>query len=456
MLKMKALIDKQRRFFYTGETKSYDFRKQQLIKFREMLKKYESAMYKTLEQDLGKSKHESFVTEIGLLYGEISFLLKELKGWMQKEKVATPLTHKGTTGYILKDPYGVVLVISPWNYPIQLTLLPVISAIGAGNTVVIKPSEIAPYTSSLIHKMISETYGAEFITVVEGDKETSDALLAERFDYIFFTGSTQIGKIIMKKASKHLTPVTLELGGKSPAIVDKSANISLSAKRIVWGKFTNAGQTCVAPDYLYVNEAVYPEFMKAVGKEIRNLYSKTPLKNKKYGKIINRRHFERLTHLMHHGKITYGGEIDEAALKIAPTVIEGITWEDPIMQEEIFGPLLPVMKYDNLDNVIETIQSHEKPLALYYFGKENEQMDHVIEHISFGGGCVNDCLYHLANPHLPFGGVGQSGMGAYHGKYGFDTFTHNKSVMHQTTKFDLPIRYPGGKVAHKLVKQVMK
>lgn len=453
---MKKIIETQRNFFQSGETLDYSFRIEQLNKLKKMIQTYEENINVALKTDLNKSKHEAYTTEIGFLYIEIEFAIKNLKDWIKDEKVAAPITHKGTSSYIMKEPYGVALIISPWNYPFQLSVGPMIGAIAAGNTIILKPSEFSQATSSLLSKIISKTFAPSFITVIEGDKEINEQLLKEKFDYIFFTGSTAVGKIIMKAASHHLTPVTLELGGKSPAIINSDASINLAAKRIVWGKFTNAGQTCVAPDFLYVHEKVKDKFIIAMKKHIKSFYGKNPLKNKDYVHIINDNHFTRLTKLLSNGEIIYGGQVDEEMLAIEPTIIDQVSWDDPIMKEEIFGPLLPILTFSELDDAISEIKQMDKPLALYYFGKGVQPQNKVLKHLSFGGGCINDTLYHLANPNLPFGGVGSSGMGAYHGKYGFDTFSHHKSIMKQTTKFDLPLRYPGGRLNHMLVKRVMK
>lgn len=453
---MNKLINEQKAFFYTGATKPYSFRKEQLQTLKTMLKRYEAEIYEVLRADLNKSKHETLTTELGILYTEIDFTLKHLKSWMKTQKVPTPFTHTGTTNEMMYEPYGTVLVIAPWNYPIQLAIAPIIGAIAAGNTVVLKPSEHAIHTSKLLYKMFQETFDAQFITVVEGGVDINQQLLDERFDYIFFTGSTKVGKIVMEKASQYLTPVTLELGGKSPAIVDKDCNIKLTAKRLVWGKFTNAGQTCVAPDYVYAHVDIYPKLIKEMKKQIKKLYGKKPLENKDYVKIINAQHFKRLEKLLETGTIITGGEVNEQEQKIAPTLIEDITWYDPIMEDEIFGPLLPLMSFKQLDDVIKHIQNYEKPLALYYFGSSNKNQDTILNSLSFGGGCINDTLYHLANPHLPFGGVGSSGMGAYHGHASFRTFSHEKSILTQSTTFDIPIRYPGGKLAFKIAEKLFK
>ncbi|MEI3604848.1 aldehyde dehydrogenase [Pseudogracilibacillus sp. SE30717A] len=454
---MKSVVSNQREFFNTNITKSFSFRKKQLLALKSMLQSNEKEIYDALMKDLNKSKQEAFTTELGILYAEINHTLKHLKSWMENKQVSTPLTHTGTKSFIAYEPYGVTLIISPWNYPLQLALAPTIGAIAAGNTVIIKPSELTPATSSLLAMLIRNTFDPNYITVIEGDKYVVDKLINEQVDYIFFTGSSHVGKIIMKKASDYLTPLTLELGGKSPTIVDKDANIKLAAKRIAWGKFTNAGQTCVAPDYVYVHKKVKSAFMKALRKAIVSLYSKHPLQNHDYARIINLKHLNRLENLLENsGKIILGGNVDLNQLKIEPTILDEVNWEDPIMKEEIFGPVLPILTFTDLDEVIQIIKEKEKPLALYYFGSSKKKKKNLLESVSFGGGCMNDTLYHLANPHLPFGGVGQSGMGAYHGKYSFLTFSHQKSILKQSKKIDFPVRYPNSKIGFKLVKRLFK
>ena len=338
----------------------------------------------------------------------------------------------------------------------HLSLAPAISALAAGNCVIIKPSEYAKATSELLASLIQTTFDQSLIHVVEGGVDTTKQLLKERFDYIFFTGSSQVGKEVMKAASEHLTPVTLELGGKSPAIIDADAKIDLSAKRIVWAKFTNAGQTCVAPDYLYVHQAIKFKFTKALVKHITNLFGKYPLYNENYAKIINDKHFERLIGYLDDGRVLHGGNYNVETNSIEPTILDNITWDDEVMQEEIFGPILPILTFQNIEDALYTIKRKEKPLALYYFGENNKVQEQVIEFLSFGGGAINDAMFHLGNPYLPFGGVGNSGMGAYHGKFGFDTFTHQKGVLKQTTKFDFPFRYQGSKLNTTVVKKIMK
>ncbi|WP_217586647.1 aldehyde dehydrogenase [Lentibacillus saliphilus] len=456
MTTIHNIVIQQHDYFHSGETRAYAYRAAQLKALRKMLKKNEPSIYQALKKDLNKSAHETLTTELGILYAEIDFTLKHLKSWMKPVKVDAPITHKGTESMIHKDPYGVCLIIAPWNYPLQLAIAPMIGAIAAGNCIVLKPSEHATATSTLLHDMITSTFDPAYITVFEGDKDVSQELMKESFDYIFFTGSTAVGKKIMQQASEQLTPVTLELGGKSPAIVDKDANLTLSAKRIAWGKYTNAGQTCVAPDYVYVHADIEKRFIKKLKKQIIALYGKQPLENDDYVKIINKTHLHRLEAFLYKGTIVHGGHLDERTEQIEPTVIKDVSWDDPIMQEEIFGPILPIMTFTELDTIVDQIARNDHPLALYYFGEKEAAQNKVVSRVQFGGGSINDTLYHLANPHLPFGGIGTSGIGAYHGKHSFDTFSHDKSIMKQTTAFDLPFRYPGSKLSHSIVKRFMK
>ncbi|MGX6443309.1 aldehyde dehydrogenase [Neobacillus sp. K501] len=456
MESFNELLTKQRTFFYTGQTKEISYRIDALTRLKEMIKSHEGELMAALKSDLNKSEFDSYVTEIGILLEEIRFTLKHIKTWSQPRKVKSGLAQAGSKSYIYPEPYGVALIISPWNYPFQLAIAPLIGAIAAGNCAVIKPSELTPATSRLIGELIPKTFPEEYIRVVQGDAETTQALLKEKFDYIFFTGSVPVGKIIMEAAAKHLTPVTLELGGKSPCIVHKDANLKLAAKRIAWGKFINAGQTCVAPDYLYVHQAVKEEFISSFKEAIKELYSDDVFKNGEFTRIVSKRHFDRLQTFLEKGEILYGGRHESGSLTIEPTVIGGISWENPIMQEEIFGPLLPVLEYDDEITMINTINDRPKPLALYIFSESKEFQERILNHISFGGGCINDTVYHLSSPYLPFGGVGESGIGAYHGKGSFDVFSHEKSVLKQTTSFDLPFRYPNRKNALQQIKRIIK
>lgn len=450
------LVRQQKNMFAEGKTLTHMFRKHQLEKLKIALKRYESDIYETLKKDLNKSEYEAFASEIGFLYGEIDEAIKHLHSWMKPVKVKSPISHSGAKSYIYKQPYGVALIISPWNYPIQLTFSPLIGAIAAGNCAIIKPSELAPNVSRLIADMVQNTYEPDYIAVVEGDKEISQQLLEEHFDYIFFTGSVPVGKIVMEKASKHLTPVTLELGGKSPCIVNEDAKIPLAARRITWGKFLNAGQTCIAPDYLLVHEDVKVELLKELIAAIESFYGKHPHRHPDFTRIVNRNHFERLTEYLKNGEIVYGGIADEKHLTISPTILDGVSWDDPIMQDEIFGPILPVLTFTQIEEVKKEIAHAPNPLALYLFTENEQTQEWAIDNISFGGGCINDTLMHIANPNLPMGGIGSSGVGQYHGKASFDTFSHQKSIVKQTTKFDLSFRYPNSKIGLKILRKIFK
>jgi aldehyde dehydrogenase (NAD+) len=450
------LIETQRAFFLQGQTKSVQFRLEMLNKLRNMIKSNEQLLMDTLRQDLNKSEFDSYITEIGIVLEEIRFTMKNLTGWVKPKRVKSSLTGIGSKNYIYSEPYGVALIIAPWNYPFQLSIAPLIGAIAAGNCAVIKPSELTPKTSSLINKLISEHFPKEFISVVEGGVETNTALLKEKFDYIFFTGSVPVGRIIMEAASKHLTPVTLELGGKSPCIVHEDANLKLAAKRIAWGKFINAGQTCVAPDYLFIHKRVKDEFLQLFREAITELYGADPIGRGDFTRIVSERHFKRLASFLSNGTTYFGGRYDQTKLIIEPTVLVDIDWDDEVMSDEIFGPILPVMEYVDLGSVVAQIGKRPKPLALYTFSEGSEVQNFVLNNLSFGGGCINDTVFHLSSPHLPFGGVGESGIGAYHGKGSFEVFSHQKSILKQTTLFDLPFRYPNTKNALKKIKMFIK
>lgn len=456
MAKYERIFKKQVDFFKSGQTKNYEFRKRSLKQLRRAIKKNEGKITEALNKDLNKSAFESYSTEIGVLLNEISFVLKHLKSWMKPKKVKTPMTHVGSRSYIYSEPYGVTLIIAPWNFPFQLAITPLVGAIAAGNCAIIKPSEFTPHTSAVIKEIISHNFGSEFIHVIEGGIETNQALLKKPFDYIFFTGSPQVGKIVMKAASEHLTPVTLELGGKSPCIVHQDADLKLAAKRIAWGKFLNAGQTCIAPDYLYVHASIHDDFLQVFKEETEKLYGKKVLGNKDFSHIVNQGHYERLMNLIDEEKVYFGGTSDPKRKKIEPTVLTNISWEDEVMQGEIFGPILPVLTYKNLDEVYEGIENSPKPLALYLFTESEEIEEQVLGQVRFGGGSINDTVYHFANPHLPFGGVGSSGLGAYHGEKSFESFSHQKGVLKQTTDFDIPVRYPNIKNGLQMVKMFFR
>lgn len=452
---MKEKVQMQRRYFHTNETKELSFRMNMLKKLKKALLDYENELLAALKEDLNKSTSEAFLTELGPLYHEITFMLKHLPTWIKRKKVKTPLTHVGSKGYIHYEPYGVVLIIAPWNYPLQLAINPLIGAIAAGNCAIVKPSELTPATSGVITEMIENTFPEEYVCSVEGGVETSQALLAEKMDYIFFTGSVGVGKHVMKAASRHLTPVTLELGGKSPAIVCEDAQIAVTAKRIAWGKFLNAGQTCVAPDYVLVHDTKKEDFLKALQTEIKTLFQRK-IDRGDYPTIVSDRHFARLIRFLQDGDVVSGGQHERNKRFIAPTVLTNVSWESPVMEDEIFGPILPVFSFSELDEVIEKVRERPHPLALYLFTESKETEEKLIHSLSFGGGCINDTVMHLATPYLPFGGVGESGMGAYHGEESFYTFSHRKSVLKQPTSVDLPIRYKESKLSLKMLRKLFQ
>ncbi|MFF2445752.1 aldehyde dehydrogenase [Neobacillus sp. NPDC058068] len=451
-----SIIAQQKAFFRTEMTKDISYRLEALQILRNAIKNNEQVLMDALKADLNKSEFDAYTSEIGFVLEELRFTIKHLRSWVKPKKVKTPLTHIGSSSYIYSEPYGVTLIIAPWNYPFQLAIAPLIGAIAAGNCAVIKPSELTPKTSEILGKIINDLYPEEYISVVQGGVETSQALLNEKFDYIFFTGSVPVGKVIMEAAAKNLTPVTLELGGKSPCIVHRDANIKLAAKRIAWGKFTNAGQTCIAPDYLYLHKSIKDQFLQQFKETTIELYGEQPLNNVNFTRIVSDRHFQRLCSFLNNGELFMGGNANQEKLTIEPTVLTNVTWEEPLMQDEIFGPILPVLEYDALSEVVEGIHRHPKPLALYIFTENNAIQKQVLKSISFGGGCVNDTVYHFASPYLPFGGVGNSGIGAYHGKGNFDTFSHQKSVLEQTTLFDISFRYPNVKNGLKKIKLFIK
>ena len=435
------MIEKQRAFFSTGATLDVNYRIAALKKLSMALEQKESAIAQALHTDLGKSAEESYMCETGIVRSEISYMLRHIRRFAKKQIVATPLAQFASCSYKKPMPYGVTLIMSPWNYPFMLSLDPLVDAIAAGNTVVLKPSAYSPATSRLLKEMISELFPEEYIAVVEGGREENAYLLDQKFDYIFFTGSKAVGQLVLEKAAKHLTPVTLELGGKSPCIVDKSAKLELAARRIVFGKFLNCGQTCVAPDYILCHSSVKDRLVECLKAEIARQYGSDYTNNPLYGKIISKKHFDRVIGLIEQDKVVSGGHFDTVSQKIEPTIMDGITWDSRVMGEEVFGPLLPILTFDEIDDVIETVNSHDKPLALYIYAEDRKVIREVTARCTFGGGCVNDCIIHLATSNMGFGGVGESGMGAYHGKTGFETFTHYKSIVDKKTWMDLPMRY---------------
>lgn len=445
---IKKIISGQRSYFYTGATLPVEFRIQALKKLKESILKNEGRINEAVKKDLGKSPFETYMCETGLVLSEISYMLKHIHSYAREKNVYTPLAQFHSRSYKKPSPYGVTLIMSPWNYPFLLTIDPLVDAIAAGNTAVVKPSAYSPCTSEIIREILNECFDEKYIAVVTGGRAENTCLLHEHFDYIFFTGSQAVGKEVMRCASDYLTPVTLELGGKSPCIVEKSANIKLAARRIVFGKYLNCGQTCVAPDYLYCDRSIKDRLIKEIKKQIQRQYGKHPLERENYGKIINEKHFERIQKLIDNNKIVWGGNADRKTLKIEPTVMDNTTFGDAVMQEEIFGPVLPVLTYDSLDEAIRNINSMPHPLALYLFTSDKTAARKVTSRCGFGGGCINDTIIHLATSEMGFGGFGASGMGSYHGKDGFNTFSHYKSIVDKKTWLDLPMRYQPYKSLH--------
>lgn len=452
--RIRDVIEAQRQFFATGKTKDIDFRIEQLERLKQAIIDSKQLIIDALNKDLKKSEFEVYLTELGAIE-EINYVLKRIKSWAKPKTVARPLKQFPSVARIYTDPLGVVLMISPWNYPFSLTISPLIGAIAAGNCVTLKPSEIAPHTSRLIADLIRKIFDPSYIAVVEGGVDVSQELLSQKFDHIFFTGGTQVGRIVMEAAAKHLTPVTLELGGKSPCIVETDIDLPTACKRIVWGKFMNAGQTCIAPDYLLVNRRIKRDLLLGIERTITEFFGQNPANNPDYGRIINDKQFERLRGLLQEGEIIVGGQTDAGDRYIAPTVIDGVSLTSPMMQEEIFGPILPVLDYDKLDEAIALINQRPKPLALYLFSNDKQKQQQVLRETSSGGVCLNDTIMHLGVSELPFGGVGDSGMGSYHGKASFDTFSHRKSVLEKSFRFDLDVRYPPYKNKLGFIKRLM-
>lgn len=445
---ISGIVLKQKEFFSTGRSKDVSFRLNALKRFKDVIIKNEQEIVAALEKDLKKPFLESYTSELGLIINEINYSIKNLKKWIKRESVKSTLMAFPSKSYVIKEPYGVALIIGPWNYPFQLTLAPLVGAIAAGNCCVVKPSEISRESSSIIKKLICEAFDENYIIVVEGGIEISKCLLEQKFDKIFFTGSPGVGKFIMEKAAKHLTPITLELGGKSPCIVDKGIDIDVTAKRILWGKFFNAGQTCVAPDYLIVNKEIKEVLYDSFKKWLKIFFTEHPESSPDLTRIINKNHFIRLRNYVKEGKIIIGGQMNENELFIAPTIIEVSGMNSPVMQEEIFGPVLPVVEYSRLEEVERIVGFNPDPLGFYIFSPDKKTVERLISNIPFGGGCVNDTISHLQNHHLPFGGRGTSGIGNYHGEYSFDAFSHRKSILEKGFTFDLSMKYPPYKNRH--------
>lgn len=435
------IVAAQRAFFEQGKTFDVSYRLEALGNLKTAIKRHEQDLLEAIKQDLGKSASEAYMCEVGLTLAEISHFQKNLRKWARTKRKLTPLTNFAAKSMIVQEPYGVVLIMSPWNYPVLLTLEPLIGAIAAGNTVVLKPSAYSPATTAVIATLIEETFPEEYIAVVKGGRAENQSLLEQHFDYIFFTGGVTVGKLVMEKAAKHLTPITLELGGKSPVIVDHTADLRVAARRIVFGKYLNCGQTCIAPDYVLVEESVHDRLVELLIEEEQKMYGKKALENADYGKIINQKHFDRLLGLIDSNKVVLGGRSEADKLRIEPTIMDHVTADDAVMQEEIFGPVLPILTVKDSEEAFRFITSRPHPLALYLFTNSRQVEKKFLTQAAFGGGCVNDTIIHIATNNLPFGGVGNSGMGSYHGKHSFETFSHSKSVVKKYTWLDLTLRY---------------
>jgi len=454
--KIKNIANEQKDFFATNKTKDISFRLKQLEILKKAIEANEDKIIKAVKADLGRNETEAYISEIAPVLSEIDYAVKNIKKWAKAKKVKTPFILFPAKSYVYPEPYGTVLIISPWNYPFQLSLSPLVGAIVSGNCAVIKPSELAPNSARIITDIVGNNFVHSYISAVEGGVDETQELLSQKFDYIFFTGGTRVGKIIMAKAAENLTPVALELGGKSPCIVDKDIDIKIAARRIVWGKYFNAGQTCTAPDYLLAHKSIKAKLLDEIKKNIEEFYGKDPIKSYDYARIINERHFDRLSELLKEGNIIAGGKASRANRYIAPTVIDNISWDYKIMQDEIFGPILPVIEYENLDDIIKIINNRPKPLALYFFSKDKARQIKIVEEISAGGVSINDIMAHIQNMALPFGGVGDSGIGAYHGKASFDIFTHYKSVCKRMFIAEPKIKFPPYKTPLKYLKKIIK
>lgn len=438
---IQALVTAQRAYFSTGATLPLSARKTALKRLQRAIRAHEADILAALRSDLNKSPAESYMCEVGLTLSELSFVEKRLARWMKDKSHLTPLAQFPARSFTVQEPYGVVLIMSPWNYPFLLTMEPLIGALAAGNCCAVKPSAYSPAASAVIRDILAECFPPELVSVVEGGRAENQALLDQKFDYIFFTGGVEVGKEVMARAARHLTPVTLELGGKSPCIVDRTARLDLAAKRLVFGKLLNCGQTCVAPDYLLIDRQVKDRFLALVKKWITAMYGQNALDNQGYVRMINQKHFDRVTGLIDPAKVVFGGKSDRSTLKIQPTVLDNVYPEDPVMLEEIFGPVLPVLTFEDVQEALDFVNARPRPLALYLFSRDKKVQQLFLRRASFGGGCINDTIIHLATSRMGFGGVGNSGMGRYHGRDSFDTFSHGKSVVKKSSLIDLPVRY---------------
>lgn len=454
---INQLVKEQRKFFRTHATFDVETRIFYLKKLYRSMKKHEADILKALHTDLGKSDTEAYMCEAGLTLSELSYQMKHIRKWAKDTHRHTDLANFLGRSFTVKEPYGVVLVMAPWNYPFMLAMEPMIGAVAAGNCCVMKPSAYSPATSKVIAAIVREVFPPEYVAVVEGGRAENTELLNQRFDYIFFTGGVTVGRLVMEKASKNLTPVTLELGGKSPCIIDSSCNLKLAARRIVFGKYLNCGQTCVAPDYVLIDEKIKERFIELVKKEIVRMYGKNPIDSSHYGKMINKKHFDRVSALIDPKKVVFGGHTDPHTLQIEPTVLDNVTPDDAVMQEEIFGPIMPILTFRTIAEAEEFVTSREKPLALYIFTRNKQVEQRFLRHVSFGGGCVNDTIMHLATSSMSFGGVGNSGMGSYHGRKSFETFTHEKSILKKSNLIDMPMRYaPYKKIWMSVIRLLLK
>ena len=453
-MSIQNTLQKQNEFFHQGHSRSIQYRKDALLRLKKEIINKEEAILTALKNDLGKSYFESYITEVSLVIAEIDLMLKNINRWSKKQTVSTTVMHFPARSYTQAQPYGQVLIIAPWNYPFQLSMMSLIGSIAAGNCSIVKPSEVSIHAEIIIKEIIESVFDPLHVTCITGDKDITQSLLDYPFDYIFFTGSTEVGKIITKRAAEHLTPVTLELGGKSPCIIDSTSNLQQTANRIIWGKLINAGQTCIAPDYLWVQKDLKKDLIKALNSAVLEMYGQDPISNLEYPKIINKAHYERLMALLSKSQVDYKSNSDTH--KINPTLIEDADWNHPFMQEEIFGPILPILEYDHIDDVISTLQNKDKPLALYLFTDSKQIENKVLQSLQFGSACINDTLIQFSNPKMGFGGVGASGMGSYHGKASFDTFSHQQSIMKKSTKCDISIRYAPFKNKLKFIKKIIK
>ncbi len=457
MKNIDNILESQKLYFQSGATIPVIFRIEMLRKLKAAIKKHEAELMEALYKDLGKSKSESYMCEIGMVLSEISHMISHVEKFAAKKPVKTPMAQFYSVSYKQPSPYGNTLIMSPWNYPVLLTFGPLVDAIAAGNTAIVKPSAYAPATSEMVAKLLGECFPEHYIAVVTGGRKENASLLEKKFDFIFFTGSTNVGKEVLRRAAEHVTPVVLELGGKSPCIVDSTAKIKVAARRIVFGKYLNCGQTCVAPDYILCDASIKDELVKEICIQITKQFGVNPMENKDYGKIVNEKHFDRLLGLIDNAKTVHGGASSRETLQIAPTVMDNVTWDDAVMQEEIFGPILPILTFEDFEEVYTTLKDKAKPLALYMFSENKANIKEITERVSFGGGCVNDTIIHLATSEMGFGGVGESGMGSYHGRDGFNAFSHTKSIVDKKTWLDIPMRYqPYSKTVDKMLRMFLR